>query len=1416
VERLAAASLSCLTGRHIGRQVWQSAIVSGAKRPYRPRRLASGRHPSRGDGAVAVALFLLPWVVGLALALSRHSDLRSATVAILVSAALGLPVLWLAWAAYRGARGSATYATGLTMAQVADQLAVAVGAQWKAEAAIRRLNDPYPLPVSWAPADASLADSWDSLVRLARSGAGWPPPPPSGIWAAGPDDLAGAGGDIVEVLARVPTGRLVVLGEPGAGKTMLMVRLVLDLLARRAAGDRVPILASLASWNPADQDLREWMCAQLMVDYPALATRSPSGGQGSTQAAVLLASGLVIPILDGLDELAPSLRSTAIARINESLRPGEPIVVASRTEEFVKAIRPPSGKEATLRGAAAVQLRPLDVDAVRGYLGDDATGAAAKARWEPVFKLLGTEAPVGHVLASPLMVGLARATYSSRPGHPPRDLPDPAELSRLPDETAVERRLWDGFIATAYQPRWSGRWPSTQADRWLVFIARHLQHLGVPELAWWQLPMALHRQRRMLALLGGVIIGLVLFIVWLVLGLMHGLFAPSKIGSTFIAIAILTTIPALIASLVLRLREARPPEWLRLGTPVRLPGGVLHSLLPRRLFRQPDIADAASPIVALRRARYSALLNAAIAGYLGVIGLVIVRVLVGRFPFVVAVVAVGYVAVLSATSTVWGNYQIAHFWLATRRKLPFFLFAFLADAQYRGFLLTSGAVYEFRHVLLQNTFADPARTPDFRKSISELTDWALANPEIKDAYVAVGADRSDIEYAVNSVVSDSLSAGQDFKIDVAVRQEVLERIRLRLNDLGRRSLFDRCLKARRAPGLGAVLDPAHVVLTDSMTEVERLAKSVSSASIGVSGVRGVGKSTLIRWICEAKDGTRRFPTLGLYVSAPVEYDARDFLIHLYTRLCQVVLADDRLAGQDRDWKNVVKNHAYGIAASVLIVVGVAAVFHSVSMHLWSQYEPSKHTRLPQLIAAAAFTAAAILAYFYYRHLRADPNAAPVDIVARERLRRLQYQITETTGRTGTLSGAFGLTLAGSRSRALTENQMTLPELVADYRLFAERVVSSLQNLVPPSESPGDLAPPRDSPAAAQARLVVGIDEIDRIENAEQAEKFLNEIKAIFGVPSCFYVASLSADALATFERRAITARTAFETAFDTMVRIGPMNLRTARELLERRAIGLPYPFVALCHVLSGGVPRELMRVARSVFDIRNSGDNAREDAVDCRRIAREVIARELGSVRQGLLPLADQTAARGAAGLMELLDDREWPTGDLERDLTRISRLPYQREDFIDANGAVTTAVNICDSFMAATFLFITVQEIFSLRLDDLVKDLIAYDSMTSGSADAVSNLQLLVRARTVLAINPSLAVNHVRGFRRSCNLTSVTPVLVSQAMSTEGQAIARGLGSQDLPAEPEYRREHDRRSGRSKRQQSSTGLSDGLGKNGE
>src|SRR5262249_31482911 len=191
---------------------------------------------------------------------------------------------------------------------------------------------------------------------------------------------------------------------------------------------------------------------QLVIDYPALAGPPPTGMTESTQAAALLASGLILPVLDGLDEIPEAVRGAAISRINDALRPGEQVVVTCRTQQYRHALRPEDRIEATLREAAAVQLRPLGADAVRGYLCNDAAGPASRSRWDPVLAVLGTEAPAGQALSTPLMVGLARAIYNPRPGEVTGVLRDPAELCSpaLVDRAAVESLLFDAFIPAAY------------------------------------------------------------------------------------------------------------------------------------------------------------------------------------------------------------------------------------------------------------------------------------------------------------------------------------------------------------------------------------------------------------------------------------------------------------------------------------------------------------------------------------------------------------------------------------------------------------------------------------------------------------------------------------------------------------------------------------------------------------------------------------------------------------------------------------------------------------------------------------------------------------------------------------------------------------------------------------------------------
>ena len=298
----------------LARRPCQSSSMRGRK--GKSAYQLAARSQVRRTGLVTLGVLVV--TLALALAIARAWRLGVAGTAVTVLVAGGGPaLLYVTWATFRD---SALKTPQPGLAELADQLAVAMGRQWAAEASMRRLNDPYPLPVSWSPADPGLADSWEVLETLARTGAGWPVPDP-GLWARHPGALGGEGEGLAAVLTRVPTGRLVVLGEPGSGKTMLMVRLVLDLLAGRSPGGPVPFLVSLASWNPEQQDLREWLAGQLAVGRPAL-SGAACGADGSV-AEALLDAGLVVPLLDGLDEIPEPVRGQAIARINDALGAGQ-------------------------------------------------------------------------------------------------------------------------------------------------------------------------------------------------------------------------------------------------------------------------------------------------------------------------------------------------------------------------------------------------------------------------------------------------------------------------------------------------------------------------------------------------------------------------------------------------------------------------------------------------------------------------------------------------------------------------------------------------------------------------------------------------------------------------------------------------------------------------------------------------------------------------------------------------------------------------------------------------------------------------------------------------------------------------------------------------------------------------------------
>jgi hypothetical protein len=410
----------------------------------------------------------------------------------------GVPGLFLGWITYRNDRDSAD---DTFIYKVTDFLAETVLQFWQNESRLRGVNDTDYLAVPWEPAGDDLVETWPHLLTAAAR-------TPGALarvtdWRPG---RSGSGSTLATVLERVPTGRLVVLGEPGSGKTVVLMQLLIDLLEKREAeGLRtpVPVMVQLGSWDPSEQKLRPWLVSQLLLSYRDLKNPWRSGTARITLAEELLNRRLLLPILDGLDEIPDKLRRTAITEINGFLIRGMGIILSSRTDEYREALKTSGtpGRPLKLAGAAGISLRALSDGAIRDYLIGDASDQSAVAqRWQPVLGALTATPPppVAQALRTPLIVWLARTVYDPLRPSEAEDSDGPAEPAELCDEDrfpspeAIKSYLFRAFISSAYEPREDprdNRWNARDAERWLSFLALQLRKKG-PDyniLRWWEL-----------------------------------------------------------------------------------------------------------------------------------------------------------------------------------------------------------------------------------------------------------------------------------------------------------------------------------------------------------------------------------------------------------------------------------------------------------------------------------------------------------------------------------------------------------------------------------------------------------------------------------------------------------------------------------------------------------------------------------------------------------------------------------------------------------------------------------------------------------------------------------------------------------------------------------------------------------------
>ncbi|GCE20823.1 NACHT domain-containing protein [Dictyobacter kobayashii] len=260
-----------------------------------------------------------------------------------------------------------------------------------------------------------------------------------------------AGTSIVQVYDQAD-GRLLILGEPGAGKTTSLLQLTRTLL-ERADNDilqPLPVVFVLSSWARKRQALATWIVDELKVRYhipPAIAQR-------------LLDEQQIIPVLDGLDEVAANVRVACVQAINAYIQQyldqkNIPIVVACRRAEYMNL-----STRVTLQ--KAVSILPLSKEQVESYLqkGGERVDALRQA--------LRTDPNLAEMARTPLLLSVFVLAYIDAQSG---DLP--LALSR--EETL--QILFATYIRRMFSRRGVLRTAGVkQAIEQLTFLAKQMRH----------------------------------------------------------------------------------------------------------------------------------------------------------------------------------------------------------------------------------------------------------------------------------------------------------------------------------------------------------------------------------------------------------------------------------------------------------------------------------------------------------------------------------------------------------------------------------------------------------------------------------------------------------------------------------------------------------------------------------------------------------------------------------------------------------------------------------------------------------------------------------------------------------------------------------------------------------------------------
>lgn len=243
---------------------------------------------------------------------------------------------------------------------------------------------------------------------------------------------------------------LLILGAPGSGKSMLLLELAKHLVERAQEEEThpLPFIFPLSSWAQTRPPLDEWLITQLVQIYDLprpLARRWVRKEQ------------IILPLLDGLDEMETAARPACIAAINAYHRTYlAPLAVCSRHTEYEEATR---SERLHLQNALLVQ--PLTQEQVQDYL------VSIGAQATELRVALLHDVDLQELATTPLMLHVLTLAYRGTPLY---------EVASLETLLAKQRQIFASYVRRMLtRQRNRARTSPQQTVYWLTCLAQQMR-----------------------------------------------------------------------------------------------------------------------------------------------------------------------------------------------------------------------------------------------------------------------------------------------------------------------------------------------------------------------------------------------------------------------------------------------------------------------------------------------------------------------------------------------------------------------------------------------------------------------------------------------------------------------------------------------------------------------------------------------------------------------------------------------------------------------------------------------------------------------------------------------------------------------------------------------------------------------------